>query len=122
MINLLIRLAVNAVALWIAAWVVGGIDLSSGFWSILLVAIVFGVVNALIKPLATLLSIPAIILTLGLFTLVVNAAMLGLTAALTDSLDIDGFWSALLGAIVISLVSWALSMFLPDDDDFDQRR
>lgn len=122
MINLLIRLAVNAVALWIAAWVVGGIDLSSGFWSILLVAIIFGVVNALIKPLATLLSIPAIILTLGLFTLVVNAAMLGLTAALTDSLDIDGFWSALLGAIVISLVSWALSMFLPDDDDFDRRR
>ena len=86
------------------------------FGSVLLVAVVFGVVNALIKPVVSLLSIPAIVLTLGLFILVINAAMLGLTAWLTDSLSIDGFGSALLGAIVISIVSWALSIFLPEND------
>ncbi len=118
----LIRIAVNAVALWVAGGLIAGIDLSSNFVGVLFVALIFGVVNALIKPAALFLSLPAIIVTLGLFALVVNAGMLGLTAAVTDSLDIDGFWSAVFGAIVISVVSWAISMFLPEDKKPNKRR
>lgn len=118
----LIRIAVNAVALWVAGGIVGGIDLTSSIGGLLLVALIFGVVNALIKPVALFLSFPAIIITLGLFALVVNAGMLGLTAAVTDNLDIDGFWSAVFGAIVISVVSWAISMFLPEDKKPNKHR
>lgn len=115
MINLLLRVVINAVALWVAAQIVDGISLSDNMGSILFVAVVFGLVNAFIRPFVLLLSLPFLILTLGLFTLVVNTAMLGLTAWLTDSLRIDGFWSAFLGAIVISIISWVLSLFLPDE-------
>ena len=116
MIRLALRIAVNAIALWVAAELIGGIELASGLGSVLLVAIIFGLVNAVVKPVATLLTLPVTLLTLGLFLLVVNAGMLGLTAWLTDSLDVDGFWPAVLGAIVVSLVSWLLSAFVPDDD------
>ncbi|MGI9607738.1 MAG: phage holin family protein [Acidimicrobiales bacterium] len=115
--NIAIRVGVNAVALWAAAKLVGGVHLSSEVSSILFVAVIFGLVNAFIRPVAKFLSFPAIIVTLGLFALLVNAAMLGLTAAVTDSLDIDGFWPAVLGAIVISIVSALLSIFFDDDDD-----
>ena len=119
---LALRIAVNAVALWAAASLVDGIELSSGIGPVLIVAIVFGIVNALLKPIAFVLSLPAILLTLGLFILVVNAAMLGLTAALTDSLDIEDFSAAVLGAIIISIVSWALSTFIPDNEERPQSR
>lgn len=112
-----IRLAVNAIALWVAASVIDGVELRSGVGSVLFVAIVFGLVNAALKPIAKVLALPITLLTFGLFTLVVNGAMLGLTAWLTDSLNVDGFWSSVFGAIVISVVSWALSMFIPDTDD-----
>ncbi len=115
MLNLILRVAVNSVALWVAAQIVTGISLSDSVPAVLLVAVIFGLVNAFIRPIALLLSLPFLILTLGLFTLVVNTAMLGLTAWLTDNLRIDGFWSAFLGALVISIVSWVLSLFLPDD-------
>ncbi len=113
--RLVIITLVNAAALWVAAAVIDGVQLSSSWLGVLLVAALFGVVNAFLKPLATFLSLPAIVLTLGFFILVVNAAMLGLTAAISDHLDIDGFGSALLGAIVVSIVSWAISTFLPED-------
>jgi len=116
MIKLAARLGVNAAALLAAAELIDGIDLSSHWKSVLFVAIVFGLVNAIIKPIAKVLTFPITLVTLGLFTLVVNATMLGLTAWLTDSLDVDGFWPAVLGAIVISVVSWVLSIFVPDDD------
>lgn len=114
--NLIIRIFVNAVALWVAARLVGGIDLVGEFWPVILVAAVFGLVNALIKPLALLLSLPFLILTLGLFTIVVNALMLMLTAALLDALTVDGFWPAVLGALLISLVSFLFSMVLPEKE------
>lgn len=114
--NLIIRLFVNAVALWVAAQLVGGIDLAGEFWPVLLVAAVFGTLNALIKPLVLLLSLPFLILTLGLFTMVVNALMLLLTAALVDALQISGFWPALWGSILISLVSFLFSVLLPERD------
>ncbi|MEX1258122.1 MAG: phage holin family protein, partial [Gemmatimonadota bacterium] len=84
--NLVIRLFVNAVALWVAAQLVSGIQLTGDFWPIILVAAVFGLVNALIKPVALLLSLPFLIITLGLFTIVINALMLMLTAAIVDAL------------------------------------
>jgi putative membrane protein len=106
------RVLINAVALWVASSLLDGIELSSGFWRVLLVGAIFGLVNALIRPVALLLSLPFLILTLGLFTFVVNALMLLLTDAITSSLTVDGFGSALGGAVIISIVSWALSTFL----------
>ncbi len=114
--DLLVRLAINAVALLAAGWLVGGIDIDSGFWTVVFVAMVFGVVNVLIKPVAIFLSLPALVLTLGLFTLVINATMLGITAWIASGFDVDGFGSAVLGAMVVSVVSWALSMFVADDE------
>ena len=116
-LRLALRIVVNAVSLWVAAELIDGIDLAEGIGSILFVAIVFGIVNAVIKPAAKLLALPITLLTLGLFTVVVNAAMLALTGWLTDSLDVEGFWPAVFGAIVVSVVSWVLSVFVPDDED-----
>ncbi len=112
--NLVIRLFINAVALWGAASAVSGIELSDDFWAVLVVALIFGVVNALIKPLVTLLTLPLLILTLGLLTLVINGGMLLLTASLTRHLAVEGFWAALWGGLVISVVSFLLSVFLEE--------
>src|SRR6266498_3299901 len=124
--NLVIRLLANAVALAVAAWVVGGITLQGSttgrrILTLLIVAAIFGVVNAVVKPVAKLLSLPFIILTLGLLIFVINALMLLLTSWIADVLDVpyhvSGFGSALLGALVITLVSWLLSVVLPDSLD-----
>ena len=104
----------NAIALWVAARVVPGIGLSGELGSILFVAAVFGVVNALVKPIVIFISIPFVVLTLGIFILVINAGMLMLTAALVDSLSVRGFGTALLGSLLISLVSLLLSLVLPE--------
>lgn len=111
-----IRLGVNAVALWVAASLIDGITLSSSIGTILIVAAIFGLVNAFLKPIATLFALPLIIITLGLFTLIVNAVMLLITDALNGGLEVEGFGSAVLGALVISVVSWGLSVAIPDDD------
>lgn len=113
--TIVIRLFINAVALWAAAAVVPGIALAGDFWGIILVAAIFGVVNALVRPIILVLSIPLLILTLGLFTLVVNALMLLLTAVFTQHLVVEGFWPAVLGAILISIVSFLLSAFLDEE-------
>lgn len=109
MVQLALRVVINAFALWVAARFVDGITLSDEVLSILLVAVIFGLVNALIRPLAMLFSLPFLIVTLGLFTLIVNTGMLGLTAWLTDRLSVDGFWSAFWGALIITIISWILS-------------
>ncbi|MFN2224240.1 MAG: phage holin family protein [Chloroflexota bacterium] len=115
MMKLIIRLLINAVALWVAAQIVSGITLSDSLAQVLIVALVFGIINALIKPIVKVLSFPLIIVTLGLFTLVINAFLLLLTDWLSIGLQIDGFWPAVLGAIIVSVVSWFLSQFLNDD-------
>ena len=112
--NFVVRLVVNALALSAAAWLVPGISLSGGVWSVLLVALVFGLVNALLKPLVLLLSLPFLLLTLGLFAFVVNGAMLLITARLTEHLAVSGLVAAILGSIVISLVSAVLGSALKD--------
>ncbi len=113
--NFLIRLVVNALALSAAAWLVPGIRLSGGFWDVMVVALVFGLVNALLKPIVFLLSLPFVILTLGLFAFVVNGVMLWVTAGLTERLAVSGLWSAVLGSIVISLVTMLLGGVLKDE-------
>ncbi|HSO64949.1 MAG TPA: phage holin family protein [Ornithinibacter sp.] len=126
--NFLIRVVVNGIALWVAALVIDGVDLaedestfSTKVLTIVLVALVFGVLNAIIKPLATLLSLPFIVLTLGLFIFVVNAFMLQLTEWISDWLNLafaidEFFWDAVLAAVVITFVSWVLNIVLPEDD------
>ena len=114
--NFAIRLLVNALALSAAAWIVGGINLTGGFGDVLVVALVFGILNALLKPILVLFSIPFLIVTLGLFSFVVNGALLLATAGLTDSLSIDGLWSAILGSIVMSLVTMVLGKNMKDEE------
>ncbi|HRC41641.1 MAG: phage holin family protein [Nostocoides sp.] len=127
--NVLVKIGVNALALWTAALVVSGIRLGEGAgepWStrlltILLVAVVFGLVNAVVKPIATVLSFPAIVLTLGLFTFIVNAFMLQITEWVSGAVGLDFtiddfFWDAVMAALVITLVSMVLNFVMPDGD------
>lgn len=136
---LVLRLIVNTLALWVATLIVPGISLheTSGIYApdagavdsqvsvptitaLLIVAVVFTLVNAVVKPIVQFLSLPLTILTLGLFLLVVNALMLMLTGWITSAVQlfgaeylVSGFWAAFFGAIVIGLVNWVIGMFLP---------
>jgi len=101
----LARTFITAFALWAATQIVPGIHVS-GVFSLLLAALIFGLVNALIRPPAVILTLPLTILTFGLFLLVVNAAMLGLTALVLPGFRIEGFWPAVFGGVVVSVVSW----------------
>jgi putative membrane protein len=111
----LIRLLINGIAIWLASLLIDGIDFEGSAWQILMVILVFGLVNAILKPLFKLIALPLVIWSLGLFTLVINALLLLLVSWLTSALSVDGFWPALLGSIIIRLVSWLLSLFLGDD-------
>ena len=137
---LVLGLIVNAVALWVATLIVPGISLSETtgdaaatgsavdnevsvptIAALLIVAVVFTLVNAVIKPIVQLLSLPLTILTLGLFLLVVNALMLMLTSWITTTFQpfgaeylVSGFWAAFFGAIVVGLVNWVLGMLIPE--------
>mgnify|MGYP002624142646 CR=1 FL=1 len=115
--NFLIRLFVNALALAAAAWLIDGIQMSGGFWDVLVVALVFGLLNAILKPVLLFLSLPFLIVTLGLFALVINAVMLLITANLLEDFAVSGFWTAVLGSIVISLVTMILGGFLKDGEE-----
>jgi putative membrane protein len=121
----LIRLLVNAAALWVATRVVPGVSFDGGALPFLGVALVFGVVNAIIRPVLKILTFPLILVTLGLFALVVNGLMLWLTSSLSASLGlgfhVSGFWPAFWGAIVVSLTSLILSMLI-HDPSMDRRQ
>jgi putative membrane protein len=110
--HLLIRWAIIAVAVAIASAVVPGVTIHGGVGGVIIVAGIFGLVNAVLGPIAKVLSLPLIILTLGLFIFVVNAVMLGITAAITSRLDIHDFGAALVAALVISAVSAVLNGFV----------
>ena len=125
MTNFLIKTIANAAALAVAVWLVGDITLHGGSFgqqtlTVILVALIFGLVNVVVKPIVKLFSLPLLLLTLGLFTLVINALMLMLTSWLSDKVDlsfhVEGFWAAVLGGLIISIVSWALNMILPERD------
>jgi putative membrane protein len=122
--NLIIRLLVNAIALAVASWIVAGITLEGAttgkrVLTLLIVAAIFGLVNAIVRPVVKLLSFPFIILTLGLLTFVINGLMLLLTSWITGKLDVrfhvDGFWSAVFGALIISIVGLLLNVVLPEE-------
>lgn len=110
---LALRLVVLAAIIDLTAHIVPGIHLHGGFAWVIWVALIFSVVNLILGPLFHLLSLPFIILTLGLFLLVVNAALLGITAALSTHLDIDNFGSAVLGGLLIAVFSWLAELLLP---------
>jgi len=118
--HVLLRLLINAAALWVATRLVSGISYTGDGASLFGVALVFGVLNVSIKPVLFLLSLPFVILTLGFFTLVLNALMLLLTAAASDALglgfSVAGFVPAFKGALVVTVVSFVLSLFVSDSD------
>ena len=117
MLSLLLHWVFNAVALWVAAYFLTGLDFSGDLVRLLMVAAVFGVVNSLLRPLLTVLTCPLIVLTLGLFTLVINAVMLMVTGWLSARWDLGftvaGFWPAFWGGLVVGLVSLTLSLLIP---------
>jgi putative membrane protein len=126
MSRLIMRWLINAAALWAAAYLVPGIDYL-GWPALLIVALIFGLINALIRPILKLLTCPLQILTLGLFTVVINALMLLLLSWLADQFAIafwvEGFWpAAVLGALVVSVVSIVGSVFLKDRKEDRRRR
>jgi putative membrane protein len=116
----LLRLLINAAALWVAIQIVPGVVYDGSLWSLLVVALVFGALNASVRPLLKLFTFPLLILTLGLFTFVINAIMLMITSWVSNMLHlgfhVGGFGSAFLGALVVSFVSFLLSMFVNDPD------
>ncbi|MET8942898.1 phage holin family protein [Streptomyces sp. NPDC004542] len=123
--NFIVKTIANAGALAVAVWLLDKITLTGDntakkAGTLIAVALVFGLVNWLVKPILKVLTFPLFILTLGLFTLVLNALMLLLTSWVCDKLDlsfhVEGFWTAVLGGLIISIVSWALHVVLPDED------
>ncbi|WP_042407170.1 phage holin family protein [Streptacidiphilus carbonis] len=125
MLRFVVKTLINAAAIWVATAIVSGISLTSGDWqhktlTVVLVALLFGVVNFVIKPIVKLFSLPLFILTLGLITFVINALMLWLTSWASGKLSldfhVDGFVPALLGSLIISVVAWALHLVFRDED------
>ena len=128
--RLILRLLANMGALALATWLLSGITLTAPtterkVLTLLIVALIFGVVNAIVKPIFTLVTAVAVVLTLGLFLIVINALMLLLTSWISDQFslgwNVSGFWTAVLGSIIVSIVSFVLNAFIPDRDD-DRRR
>lgn len=120
MSRLLIRWLINAIALWVAIQIVPGLDYTSETGlSLLIIALIFGLVNALVRPVLVLLTCPLIVVTMGLFLLLINAAMLAITEWLSGIFDlgltIDGFWPTFLGAVVISIVSAVINLLVKDE-------
>jgi putative membrane protein len=111
MIGFILRGVIAALGLWLATRVLSGISINSAT-TLVFAGLLLGVVNAVIRPITIFLTLPMTIVTLGLFLLVINAAMLGLVALFLPGFQIDGFWTALLGSIIVSLVSWVGSWFV----------
>ena len=113
---LLWRLLINAAALWAATRLVSGISFDGDWRLLFVVALIFGVINVSLRPILKLLTLPLLILTLGLFTFVLNALMLWLTGAMSDALDlgfhVDGFAPAFIGGLVVTVISFLLSLFI----------
>lgn len=116
MFRALLQVALNGVAVWLAQKLVPGIHYSGGVKSLLLIGLVLGLINLLVKPIVKFFSLPLIVLTLGLFFLVINGAMLVLADALLTNLRIDGCMPAILGGFVIALFNWVVGAFTPEPE------
>lgn len=112
-VRLLIRWVLLAVAIALTAWLLPGFDVDGGFLTYLWIAVIFSFVNVILGPILHLLSLPITVITLGLFALVVNAALVGITAWLSDDLSVDGFVPAFFAAILIAVFSAFLSLLAP---------
>jgi len=110
----LLRLVLTSIAIYLAARVVPGVQLAPGWtvWHLLLVGLVFGLLNAFVKPILVFFSLPVLLVTLGLFYLVINALILWITSLFFSVLIVKGFWPAVLGGLVITLFNWAVSLIL----------
>jgi len=119
MTKFILRWVINAVALFLAVYLIPGVALEGNWVSILWLALIFGLINAFLRPLLKLLTCPLIILTLGLFTLLINTFLFWLTSQVGQAFGIgftvDGFWSAFLGGLVVSVVSIFMSLILKDE-------
>jgi putative membrane protein len=113
LVRLLARLVVLAGIIGLVAWLVPGIDVNGGFLWLLWIALLWSVINAFVGTVLRLLSLPLIVLTLGLFLIVVNAALVAITAWLSSHLDVDSFGAALVGGLLIGLFSWLAEVLLP---------
>lgn len=127
----LLRLVANAAALAVATWLLSGITLTASstgtkIGMLLVVALIFGIVNAIVKPIFKVVTAPVVLLTLGLFLLVINALMLLLTSWISSQAGLGwhvaGFGTAVLGSIIVSIVSFVLNAFVPDKDEHRRRR
>jgi putative membrane protein len=125
-VRLILRLLANAGALALATWLLSGITLTAPtterkVLTLLIVALIFGVVNAIVKPIFTLVTAIAVVLTLGLFLIVINALMLLLTSWISDQFNlgwsVEGFWTAVLGSIIVSVISFIVNAFIPEKDE-----
>lgn len=112
MTKLLGKWFICAVSLAVAAWMIEGITIQN-VWALIFAALVVGFLNAFLRPILILLTLPLNILTLGLFTFVINAAMILFTAQIVGGFSVDGFWAALLAAVVMSIVSFLLNILVP---------
>ena len=119
MTKFILRWVVNAIALFLAVYLVPGVNLEGGWVSILWLALIFGLINAFLRPLLTLLTCPLIVLTLGLFTLLINTFLFWLTSQVGQAFGIgftiEGFWPAFLGGLVMTVVSVIMSLILKDE-------
>jgi putative membrane protein len=129
-VRLILRLLANAGALALATWLLSGIALTAQttgqkVFTLLVVALIFGIVNAIVKPIFTVVTALAVLLTLGLFLIVINALMLLLTSWISDQVglgwSVNGFWTAVFGSIIVSIVSFVVNAFIPDQDDRRRR-
>ena len=114
----LVRLVITVLGLWVASAIVPGMEIA-GLATFVLAALLLGIVNALVRPLAILFTLPVTIMTLGLFLLVINAGMLGLVAWLLDGFSLSGFAEAFFGAVVVSLTGWAASQYVGPRGSFE---
>jgi putative membrane protein len=117
-----LKLLLLAVVIGVVAEIVPGIEVHGGFGALLWISFLFSLVNAILGPVFKLLSLPLIVLTLGLFLLVVNAALLATTAGLSSHLDVDSFGAAVLGGLLIALFSWLVTLALPNRHRDDLHR
>ena len=120
--QLAIRWACNVVALFVAAWALSGVTYGDDWWTLFVAAAVFTIINAWVKPVLTILSIPFIVVTLGLFYFLLNVLMLYATDWIVRGFEIRTFWWGALAAIIVSVVNGLFNLALPDDDEDARRR
>jgi len=116
--GLFVRMLITALGLWLASAVVPGVEIL-GVGTLLLAALLLGIVNAVVRPIAILLTLPITIVTLGVFLLVVNAAMFGLVASLLDSFQVAGLFSAIFGSVIVSLTGGLASWYIGPDGRYE---